>query len=842
MSGMTIMQKLEDMRGQYLDESGNDLLMGGLDSYIHPEKVVAIAEKYNWAKHKSFHIDDEAMLAEVKKHLEGDRMVAVVAWTKEERVDIYLEPLDDLEAKSETISRSPIKLRGEFILPDLKEKGMERRFGRGYINNIIPFDEELALVCATGGAALFDLRNNKVQFEIDCPAASGALSPDGVLLALGGVNNIFLWDLRRGNLLRRLEYEGIVRSLAFTPDGKILVSGSPFFKSMTTFWDVATGRSIRQLDNLAAGAWSIAVSPDGRLLVVATSYKVFLFEIDTGRLKMQRFEHENARCVAFSPDCFLFAVGGNYKDSSIRLCETATGREIRRFEGHTDDVRSIIFSSNGKLLASGSDDKSVMLWDVRTGRVLQHLKGHVGKVSCVAFSPNEKLLLSGSHDATVRLWDVATGREKKRLTEHTNSSRSVAFSPDGKILASVGDDNCVRLWEFTSGREKQKLDGHTELVSCVVFSPDGRYLASGGNDRFVKLFDTATGQEVRRLEGRPERNLIREDSIVFSPDGLLLASLGEGKTSVLVWEVSTGREISRLEGHTGITTSVAFSPDGQLLASAGGDKTVRLWEVVTGKEIRQLQGHVKSVNSVAFSPDGQLLASGSEDESIRLWEVATGREIQQFTGGIVTSVAFSPDGQVLALAAPNSVRLWDIKTRYELRRLERDTVWGISHIEFSPDGQFLVSANYDAVRLWNVSKIPESRILIQPTRQPEIRAQVKSPEVKKAPPPIPAFDEEKPSKSRKYVYALIGVAMIGFLLFAIFPKREATTPTNIPKVVLGIINTKGANIRSAPSPNSAVISKAQLGDTVVVVSESSEWLFVKYKNKEGYISAKLVKQ
>jgi WD40 repeat protein len=188
------------------------------------------------------------------------------------------------------------------------------------------------------------------------------------------------------------------------------------------------------------------------------------------------------------------------------------------------------------------------------------------------------------------------------------------------------------------------------------------------------------------------------------------------------------------------------------------------------------------------------------------------------------------------------VVLWDIKTGYELRRLERAAVavWGIHHIKFSPDGQFLVSANDDTVRLWNVSKIPESKILIQPTRQPESRAKVTPPEVKKAP-PIPAF-EEKPSKSPKFLYALIGVAIIVFLLFAIFPKREATTPTSTPKVVFGIISTKVANIRSAPSPNSAVISKAQLGDTVVVVSESSEWLFVKHKNKEGYISAKLVKQ
>jgi WD40 repeat protein len=266
--------------------------------------------------------------------------------------------------------------------------------------------------------------------------------------------------------------------------------------------------------------------------------------------------------------------------------------------GHTDTVRSVAFSPDGRLLASGSDDNTIKLWEVATGREVRTLSGHGWDVTSVAFSPDGRLLASGSCgkagfffpcvQGEIKLWDVASGREVRTLSGHTNWVTSVAFSPDGRLLASGSDDNTIKLWEVATGREVRTLSGHGWDVTSVAFSPDGRLLASGSCGGW----------------------------------GLGVCVRGEIK----LWDVASGSLVRTLTGHTDWVLSVAFSPDGRLLASGAAwpDTTIKLWEVATGREVRTLKGHTGSVFSVAFSPDGRLLASGSGylDYTIKLWDIS----------------------------------------------------------------------------------------------------------------------------------------------------------------------------------------------------------------------------
>jgi sugar lactone lactonase YvrE len=256
-------------------------------------------------------------------------------------------------------------------------------------------------------------------------------------------------------------------------------------------------------------------------------------------------------------------------------------------------VLCVVFSSDGKALASGQDDTRIKLRDGRSGQTTAIIQGHEGRVNSVAFSPDGKTLASGSHDRTIKLWDVATGKQNITLAGHSGEVLSVVFSPDGKTLASASADNTIKLWEVATGRERVTVQGHTEGVRSVAFSPDGRMLATGSNDNTIKLWEVATGKEKVALQGHAGW----VHSVAFSPDGRLVAS-GSADATIKVWDVATGKEKSTLRGHGQPVLSVTFSPDGKTLASG--------------------------VYCVAFSPDGKTLASGNMDGRVKLWNVTAG--------------------------------------------------------------------------------------------------------------------------------------------------------------------------------------------------------------------------
>ncbi|MFN7216626.1 NACHT and WD repeat domain-containing protein [Microcystis sp.] len=297
-------------------------------------------------------------------------------------------------------------------------------------------------------------------------------------------------------------------------------------------------------------------------------------------------------------------------------------------EGHNSNVNSVSFSSDGKTLATGSDDKTIKLWNVQTGQEIRTLTGHNGIVNSVSFSSDGKTLASDSSDNTIKLWNVETGKEIRTLSGHNDIVRSVSFSPDGKTLATgsgnflSSSDNTIKLWNVETGKEIRTLKGHDSAVISVSFSPDGKTLVSGSNDSTIKLWNVETGQEIRTLKGHD----ISVNSVNFSPDGKTLVSGSHDKT-IKLWNVETGKEIRTLKGHDSSVISVNFSPDGKTLVSGSWDGTIKLWNVETGQEIRTLKGHDSAVYSVNFSPDGKTLVSGSDDNTIKLWNGNNGWDL-----------------------------------------------------------------------------------------------------------------------------------------------------------------------------------------------------------------------
>lgn len=518
-----------------------------------------------------------------------------------------------------------------------------------------PDGQQLASASQDNTVRLWDSKTGAALHTLESQSSATpciAFSSDSQTLAFGNwVHPIRLWNPKTGAVLGEFRLGYKINFLVFSPDDQQLAIAS---HDVVQLCEAKTGSALQTLKGHAQDVSSVAFSPDGQLLASGSNDRTIrLWDMKTGATLHMMEEHSSiVHCVAFAPNNQHVASASS--DNTVRLWDVKSGG-VRTLKGHSDTVSSVAFSPDGQQLASASWDRTARLWELKTEKTLKVLRGHFGLITTIAFSPDSQQLASASDDKTVMLWEPKREETAKNSECHFPRVNCIAFSPDGRQLASGSDGGLVRLWNTATGAELCVLKGHRQEITFVTFSSDGQQLASSSDDRTIRLWDLKSASVLQIFQ-----DTSTPDVLAFSIDGQQLAS-ANGNKIVRLWDLQTGAALQTFEGHVDVIknaensqyviTSLAFSFDGLQLASASLDKTVRLWSPNTGDELQTLY-HSDGIRTVSFSSDGRKLASASDDgqilasssanHTVRLWDTSIGQCLGVFDiDGVIIELTVS---------------------------------------------------------------------------------------------------------------------------------------------------------------------------------------------------------
>lgn len=372
--------------------------------------------------------------------------------------------------------------------------------------------------------------------------------------------------------------------------------------------------------------------------------------------------------------------------------------------GHSEEIKSLDYSPDGKYLLSASADLTVKLWDINQGKVLKSYKVHNNYIHSAKFSPDGKLFISCGSDSLAKLWDLSgkllrvfSGHQQKRVI-------GAVFSHNGKWIATKGEDNTVRLWEVATGRLIKTFNDNSLFVETVCFTNDDKYIISGGSDHSIGVIDVNTGTIKHSL--KEHTDIVTGLSV--SPDGNLLASCSnDGK--VILWEIKTGKKVKTILPNEGRPSQyiiigadpkeircVSFSPDGNTIACAHMDYATTVWNVNTGVKVLDIASFILPVSTVTFSPDGKHIATGCFDNSISIWDVETGNRVRTVSRQFArqTYMQISSDQRyIAAINSQSEFKVFDLNDRMKLRQ-DEVFLGEVAEFNFSNDSKNVAVA-YD---------------------------------------------------------------------------------------------------------------------------------------------------
>ncbi len=532
-------------------------------------------------------------------------------------------------------------------------------------------------------------------------------------------NTCILWDLATGQVLQTLRgHTDIVNDVSISADGLRAISAS--HDETCILWDLTTGEALQTLKGHTGWVGAVAITPDGQMAISGGSidHTCILWDLTTGEALQTLWGHSYAiEAISITSDG-LRAISGSQDNTCILWDLGGTGQTLQILRGHTGWVKAVAITPDGKKAISGSLDNTCILWDLTTGEALQTLRGHTAQVYTISITPDGQRAISGSEDMTCILWDLRTGQMMKILKGNTSEISAVSLTPDGLRAISGSSDGICILWDLETGQTSQTPGVNTSFVTAISITPDGKRAISGFVDNTCILWDLVTGQVLQTLKLWPDdvetnsRTIWNAEwkyywsvnLISITPDGKRAIS-GSLYNTCILWDLTRGKELWRLERHLDYVRAISIAPDGQIAISASRDTTCILWDLWNRLELRTLKGHFGYVNDVSITPDGQRAISCSNDNTCILWDLWTGQALQTLRGHTswVNAVSITPDGKrVISGSSDLTCILWDLRTGQVLQIL-RGHADSVVTVSISPDGKRAISGSADKTCiLWDL--------------------------------------------------------------------------------------------------------------------------------------------
>jgi WD40 repeat protein/serine/threonine protein kinase len=542
---------------------------------------------------------------------------------------------------------------------------------------------------------------------------SVAYSPDGKVLAVAGYVQKFIdiWDVNGRRRIATLQPEG-GHLVTFSPRGDLLASDDG---KQIRLWRVGTWDSAAQPLTLSDWIHALKFSPDGtRLASLSNPDQLTVWDTDQWAVIRQisgvRLVGAHIGKLHFSPDGRALVIGD--ADHHLRVIDIASGSTNFGIpDAHSEGITAVAWSPNGSVIASGSgySGGTIRLWDAASGNPIGELRGHTSWICELIFSRDSQRLYSSSADQTIRIWDVGQQQCRATLRGNTDEVYGLALSPDGTTLASASKDGVIAFWDAYPhpGKEQPRVIDLGQRAS-PAFAPEGRVLAVARAGT-VSLLDLATSREIGQIPELGTGVLI----VRYSPNGTLLVSGGEsGK--IRVWSCAEHRLLRELDDPNAPVRLLCFRADGMRLLAVDAAGNVIWWDTLTWHRVQTLEIDLPSIpRAGAISPDGRLVAAGTMTGSVCWLNSETG-ELRATRSTAhrhpVVGIAFSADGvQAASVAEDGTVAIWDTSLFQPITPPFKGHMQGAHGVAFSLDGCRLATGGngHEAVKLWDLSTFRE---------------------------------------------------------------------------------------------------------------------------------------